>query len=245
MKINQRDLETAAKIHYSFLPQGCSNEYVDIDVKVKPKEIVGGDYCSIMPINREKLLVNMCDVTNHNVASALYAARLNTFVLTRAQRHPDPCTLINLLNEFLVKQSSNTHMYASFCSVLFDFENMEIQYAAAGHPPVLQYNSREEKMEHHITKAPFLGYKHPLPITCEANGCSIGSGDKVILHTDGLSEISNESGEPFGIEGIDRFTESHHTFASAAFNKRLVKTAVEFGNNRIEDDILLMTITVK
>lgn len=243
--MTEDDLKTAAKVHYSFLPMGCSNRYVDVDVKAKPLGIVGGDYCSILPIDSNRLLLNMCDVTNHNVASALYAARLNTFVLTQAQDDPDPCALIINLNEFLVKQLSRSRLYASFCSVLLDFEKMEMKSASAGHPPILHFKKSENAVDALVTKAPFLGYQHPLPISCRLRGDSLGRGDKIVLYTDGLSEMMNKAGDAFGSDGIAAFTEKHWKQDSGSFNKRLIRTAVDHGNHRIEDDILVMTITVK
>ena len=243
--MTEADLKIAAKVHYSFLPLGCSNRYIDVDVKAKPMGIVGGDYCSILPIDRNKILMNMCDVTNHNVASALYAARLNTFVLTHAQNDPDPCTLIINLNEFLVKRLSNSKLYASFCSVLLDFEKMEMTSASAGHPPILHYKNEDNSVDTLITKAPFLGYQHPLPITCQLRGNSLGHGDKIVLYTDGISEMENEEGEQFGTESMEVFLKEKSNLDSASFNKRLIDSAIAFGENRIEDDILLMTVTIK
>lgn len=243
--MTEADLKIAAKVHYSFLPQGCSNRFVDLDVKAKPLGIVGGDYCSILPINHRMILVNMCDVTNHNVASALYAARLNTFVLTHAQSHPDPCSLIIQLNEFLVKRLSNSRMYASFCSVLLDFEKMEMTSASAGHPPILHFRKNEQSVDTLITKAPFLGYQHPLPVSCRLRGNPLHAGDRIVLYTDGLSEMKNADGEEFGTEGIEASMKAWATMDSASFNKRLIRHALEFGNDRIQDDILLMTVTIK
>ena len=110
-----KDLELAARVHYSFLPDYYSNEFIEIAVQAQPVGKIGGDYCSILPLNERRLVVGMCDVTGHNIASALFAARINTFVITQALRYQSPCQLINLLNEFLCKRLAGGFILTTFC----------------------------------------------------------------------------------------------------------------------------------
>jgi phosphoserine phosphatase RsbU/P len=95
-------LETAARIHYSFLPESVRTEKIDLAIRHRPVQTLGGDYCSAFWITENRLAVCMCDVVGHGVASALYAARVNTFVLAHARMVTHPCELIIRLNQFLL-----------------------------------------------------------------------------------------------------------------------------------------------
>jgi serine phosphatase RsbU (regulator of sigma subunit) len=73
----ETELEKAAAVHYSFLPESFSNDFLDIAVYSRPFSKIGGDYYSIFPIDARRLILCMCDATGHDVASALFAARIN------------------------------------------------------------------------------------------------------------------------------------------------------------------------
>ena len=45
--MQERDLELAARVHYSFLQESFSNDFVDISVTGRPFDKVGGDYSSL------------------------------------------------------------------------------------------------------------------------------------------------------------------------------------------------------
>ncbi|MEE8525140.1 MAG: SpoIIE family protein phosphatase [Thermoanaerobaculia bacterium] len=101
MERRDSDIELARRVHYGFLPQVFSNDTLDIAVAVLPHEDLGGDYCSIFPVADERVVVCLCDAVGHGLASALFAARVNTYVLTHARESPHPCALIESLNEFV------------------------------------------------------------------------------------------------------------------------------------------------
>ena len=98
MLSTEEELDLAAKVHYSFLPRKHSDSYVEIAVTVKPHGKIGGDYCSILPVDEKNLFACMCDAVGHGLPSALFAARINTFVLTHALKKQNPCDLTYLLN---------------------------------------------------------------------------------------------------------------------------------------------------
>ncbi len=236
------DIALAAKVHYSFLPRTYSDAYLDIAVKVRPLGLLGGDYCGIFPFG-DNLIICMCDVVGHGVASAMFAARVNGFVLSHAERD-DPCRLVNSLNEFVCRHLSGTGLFTTFFTIFFDYQRSEMQYAGAGHPPVLHYMSRRGESEFLPSSTTLLGIEHPLPTPCDIDRRPLEHGDKLLLYTDGLMESRTSSGELFGQQGMESFVNTQHGLDSAAFNERLFDTANCY-NCQIRDDILIMTISLK
>ena len=74
------DLKLAAKVHYGFLPDDYEDERLSIAVNLRPLYDIGGDYCSILPLGENLMLVCICDAVGHGVSAALFAARINTYV---------------------------------------------------------------------------------------------------------------------------------------------------------------------
>ena len=244
MILTEEELHRAAQVHYSFLPQHYSNGVVDIAVKTRPLNALGGDYCSIYPIEKDCVLVCMCDAVGHNVASALFASRINTFVLTHALQKHCPCHMIESLNEHLCQRMSTTGMFTTFFSVFINTQKKDFFYAGAGHPAALHYHNQTGQCEPLESVTTMLGISHPLLLGCTVAHKSFHIGDKIVLYTDGLIESRDATGAEFGQDRLVRFTQHQYQLESAKFNDLLFKTLRCDHGSEIKDDILLLTITM-
>jgi len=43
------DLNLAARVHYSFLPESCEDQRLAVTTRLTPKSVLGDDYCSFIP----------------------------------------------------------------------------------------------------------------------------------------------------------------------------------------------------
>lgn len=238
-------MDIAVKVHYSFLPEGYENDFLDVAVRARPHNRIGGDYCSILPLDDKNLIVCMCDAVGHGIASALYAARINSFVLTHFLRHGDPCNLIYALNEFLCQHLSDTGIYTTFCSIFINYKTGEMEIAGAAHPPVLYYNKELGDTEMFSSETTLLGINHPLPLACSSKRRTLHSGDKVILYTDGLIEVNRAEGVLSGVNRLKEFIGRNHHLSSAKFNDALLSEIIRGKDDKFGDDVLVLTITVK
>ena len=242
--MSKDELDLAAKVHYSFLPSHYSNEAVEMAVNVHPLNTLGGDYCSIFPIDEDCVLVCMCDAVGHSLASALFASRINAFVLSQALQRRCPCHMIEALNEHLCQRLASAGMFTSFFSVFIDFNKRELIFAGAGHPAALYFHSQIGRCEPLESVTTILGITHPLPLSCTVARKPIQTGDKLIMYTDGLIESIVDDGTQFGWNGLVEFTETHHSLDSNTFNDRLFEVTKCERSAEIRDDILLLTITI-
>ncbi len=239
------EIELAAAVHYSFLPGQYANEQLEIDVKIRPYNVIGGDYCSIYPINDSKVILCMCDAVGHGVASALFASRINTFVLSNVHKITNPYCLVESLNQFLCRHLSVTGMYSTFYTIFIDLSEMAFSFAGAAHPPALHYDSSRKEIEMLESQATLLGLDAALPVSKVVKTRRLASGDKLVIYTDGLIEARNSQGQQFGLNRLCEFVRHHHLLDSEAFNIRLINDLETFSENHFHDDVLLMTLTVK
>ncbi len=244
MVLNPDEIHRAAKVHYSFLPDHYANGALDIAVKARPLNVLGGDYCSIFPLDDDCVLVCMCDAVGHGVASALFASRINTFVLSHALHKRCPCHMIEALNEHLCQRISSMGMFTSFFSIFVDTRKQELVFAGAGHPAALYYHNQNGTCEPLESVTTLLGITHPLPLSCSAAYRKTLSGDRVVLYTDGLIESKDENGKEFGIDGLMTFLDTHHPLSGSAFNDKLFEITKCDSGLEIRDDILLLTMTM-
>lgn len=243
--MNERDLEVAAKLHYSFLEESYSSDFVEISVKGQPFDKIGGDYSSILPMDTDRVMVCMCDTVGHGIAAALLAARVNTFVLTHMRQSRDPCGLIHSLNKYLFERLVGTGIYTTFALALFDFSKKTLLFVGAAHPPLLHFKAATGEVEFIKSDAIFLGVTDPLMSGCPGETKAISPGDRVILYTDGVTEAKDGSGHRFGIEGAAAFVKENASLSVEEFNAAFLDHLSRFANRRFTDDILVMSIDVK
>ena len=239
------ELKLAARVHYSFLPEHYEDDWLDVATRLTPKSVLGGDYCSIIPLGGQRFAACICDAVGHGVASALYAARINTFVLTNILQGHDPCELISDLNEFLCCRLIESGMYASFFVIFLDTGTMEMRFAGAGHPAALHMSAADNQLHWLKSHTTLLGFEHPLPVHCPLKVGSIGPGDRILLYTDGLTEARNSSGEEFGNAGVACYANAHLREGNRDFVNGLCATVQDYSQGEIKDDILCLSIQLK
>ena len=247
--MRKEDIELARKVHYGFLPRRYSDDVLDVAVAVLPQEKIGGDYCSVSAVGNGRVVVNICDAAGHGLAAALYAARINTYVLTHARRSAHPCTLIDSLNEFLCEHLPFAGMYATAFTVFIEKEPHTLAFAGAAHPPALHYERATGEVSQLRSETHMVGVSHPLTVACSVNRRPFAPGDKLLLYTDGLSERCAAEGAEEdveeGVEEVAAFLKAHSHLDSAAFNERLLAHVTQDNPCGLDDDVLFLTVTVK
>lgn len=239
------DLKLAARVHYSFLPEHYDDNRLEVNTRIQPKAMLGGDYCSVIPLGEQRYMACMCDAVGHGIAASLYATRINTFVLTSILQGHAPCDLINLLNEFLCSRISNSGMYATFFVVFINTSTMEMKHAGAGHPAALHISPADHQVKLLESQTTLLGIEHPMLVDCPLESHPISSGDKILLYTDGFTETRNSSGEELGYAGLISAVKAHAQQNNKDFIDGLYDEVQAFRNGKTKDDMLCMSIRVK
>jgi sigma-B regulation protein RsbU (phosphoserine phosphatase) len=239
------DLQLAAKVHYAFLPDDYEDDRLNIVVSLCPLHTIGGDYCSILPLGESRILICICDAVGHGVSAALFAARINTYVLTHAKVDMFPCELVDGLNAYLCKRLAGTGMYATFYALLLDFESGTMNLSGAAHPPVLQLEKDHDRCRERPSATTFLGIKDPMPVVCGSERLRLNAGDRFLLYSDGLIELEDADAQAFGTEGLSSALIAHRNLSGQELNKAILMQAESYAIDGFKDDVLLMSITLK
>ena len=239
------DLQLAAQVHYSFLPDDFIDDRLSIAVTLRPLYDLGGDYCSILPLDENRLLLCTCDAVGHGVSAALFAARINTYVLTHAEAISRPCELVAGLNAYLCKRLSETGMYTTFYTVLFDFAAGTVSFTGAAHPPVLQYEPETKSCREWPSVVTFLGITDPMPLLCDSEQANIHSGERFLIYSDGLIEAENVADELYGVERLKQSLAAHGNLEGQPLNQAILDDAEAFAGSGFKDDVLLMSVSVR
>ena len=239
------DLKLAAMVHYSFLPEDYEDERIIVASTLRPLYTIGGDFCSIIPLDDDHLLICTCDAVGHGVSAALFAARINTYVLTHAHIGLPPCELVSGLNSHLCKRLEGSGMYTSFYAVLVDFKDKTITLAGAAHPPVLHLCPETEKCFAWPSSVTYLGIDDPMLLNCDSESIKMVSGQKFLLYSDGLIEAENADQEQFGVDNLSSMFEKYKRLEGQELNEVILSGTESFAEKGFSDDVLLISITLK
>lgn len=196
-----------------------SREEIQSNLFIQKKKREKDRIIDALKKNRHRAGVLVADVKGHDESGSFIAGMLHQSFLTGALYE------MNLYGNITTNlfEKLNTRFYNS--SSVDDFftmiygeisENGKFQFVSAGHPPPLIFSSKYDHLldipQHLITNFPpigmipsqkdidvsvvksMLGFKKAYKIN-EIN--LMAKGDILLIYTDGLSELADESGEPF------------------------------------------------
>ena len=209
----EKEIEIAGQIQANLLPKKIPQiEGVDIFAYNKPAKGVGGDYYDLINFNNENLCVIMVDVAGKGVPAAMVMVMIRTILRNVIKPSSKPFTIMNYLNKFLERESSQER-YATVFYFLLNVKSKKIIYTNAAHGPLLLYRRMEDRFQ--LLDTPGLPVGIDKNQQYQQGDIALKNGDIVMLYTDGITEAMNLKREEFTInriqeiikENADRTTE--------------------------------------
>jgi serine phosphatase RsbU (regulator of sigma subunit) len=239
----QKELEMARKIQLSILPRSIPPiAGLEIAARYVPMTSVAGDFYDFLAVDEKRLGVLVSDVSGHGVPAALVASMVKMAFAAQAAHAADPAEVLRGLNQALCGKLEDHFVTAAYLFV--DTEKGTIDYAGAGHPPILVYSKSGGGARAHQQNGLFLGMFPQAKYS--AMQIPIAAGDRCVVYTDGISEARNRKQEEFGLDGLQSLIEAAPDLPSDAFADRVLGAVKDWTARSPaeghDDDITLMTI---
>lgn len=194
------DIKFAEKIQRRILPKKGLYKNVKIDHLYKPSEMLSGDIFDVFIIDEDKLGVYICDVVGHGITASMMTMFVRQTMRSIKDFIVQPSVALTELQKSFSSLDLGVDKYFTIFYGVFNAKTNQFIYANAGHNCIpIRYNSNGIEMLK--TKG--------LPISLifseiyyEENEIVLEEGDKILLYTDGISEVKNAKGEEFGIDRI-------------------------------------------
>lgn len=239
-----KELEWATRIHKTIIPDSITGDKVDIGVTYLPIYYIGGDYARFDFLDKDKLLFIIGDVTGHGVSAALLVNRVHAEFERLGKEGKSPGELLKELNEFIKGDFGDSDMFLSAFCGLMDFKAMKLSYSNYGHPPQYLYRRKDSSVKGLMPQTSLLG----LPLDDDEvyeEALEIGTKDKLVLFTDGITEVIGSSGKEYGEKGVEDFLKKNYALSAKSFNAKLMEELNAFKKDAFQDDICMMTIGVE
>ena len=257
-RANQRmkqDLDAAARVQRTLLPEDFPEiEGLHFAWTYRPCDELAGDALNIVRINQDLIALYLLDVSGHGVPAALLSVTATRSLHPRAGGAPsvvagsganpeavDPVQVASRLNTLYPMDSNGNHYFTMIYGLL-NIRTHQLRFTVAGHP------------------APILVRKGSLPERLDAAGLAIGMfdeaefdesviqlepGDRLYLHSDGLTEEVNAQDEEFGDERLLSAIADGQALGLNDAVESLVKEVVGWrGEEHLRDDVSILAIAV-
>ena len=239
-KIKFRDeLELARDLQADLIPKTPpqTDEY-EIASYNRIANTVGGDIYDFVPLPDGRLAVLFGDASGHGMAAGLVMAVAHAAWRTQLDVDPSPPSIISSLNRILCR-TGGPRSFFSCCYFLFERDGSFIAIVA-GHPQIVKIANG--KVIDRLGGGSYpLGVKPGMKWE-ELHG-SLDRGERLLFHSDGLTEARNANEKEFG----DSFVDAIVGWNPAASASTLVETLVGewnlfTGGRPPEDDISIAVI---
>jgi len=236
----KRDLEIAREIQFGLVPAGpLHRNSVDIHCFMRPANTVGGDYYDMIDLEGDRIAVVVADVAGKGMPAALLMALLQGSLRTLLAAGHRSADLMTKLNVYLWSSIPDNSLITLFYGEL-DTRTGDLFYVNAGHnaPMLLRQAGPLERLP---ATALVLGIDPESGF--ESGHVQIGSGERLLLYTDGIPEAFDPKEEEYGEERLAAFLQARTITPSAELIQELMKDVLRFcGAARVRDDMTLMLI---
>jgi len=192
------DLKRVARMQRALLPSRLPDMAgLDIAVSYRAAARAGGDYYDFFDLGGGRWGMLIADVSGHGTPAAVVMAVLRTILHGRCHTCGTPADLLSEANRQLMDQSDpHDGTFVTACYLVYDPKDGSLVYTCAGHNPPLLVDRNAVVRE--------LDCAQSLPLGVDKNAtfglaeAGLTSGDTLLLYTDGITEATGESGEPYG-----------------------------------------------
>jgi len=236
-----KELNEARELQLSLLPQRITSlKNYDFCFDMRPATEVGGDYYDYNISENNEISIVIGDATDHGMKAGMMVSIVKSLFLT----HINTMDIKEFLNScsHTIKQMKLKNLYMAFMLVKINGRNLIM--SSAGIPPLLVYRKKTNKVEEYKIKGMPLGAVESYPY--ETVEIELETGDTVVLMTDGLPELFNESKESFGEERLKEIILQNACEPVNEIVNKLFLAGEEWRKeNKQNDDITLVAFRLK
>ncbi len=239
----QEDLKLAARVQQSLAPKSLVWGGVRVETFYHPVRTIGGDFGLVSSLDDRYLNLLVCDVSGHGIGSALVANRIYTEMMTQLRAGSALDTMLTQLNRFVMHNIGSSVFFFTVAAARIDRPGRRMIFAGAGHPPaMIAHDGAEPRLLE--SRSMVLG---ALPDAVDAEATldvDLQSGDRVVLYTDGITDVFNSNGEMLGVEGVQKIVRETSLLPFNEMKKGILDGVAQWREGPPTDDVSLVLVEV-
>ena len=232
----ERELQVAREVQASLLPRQTPQvKGWEFAAFWQPAREVAGDFYDFIP--GERLGVVIADVSDKGMPAALFMALSRSIVRASVIQLPQPAEGITQANRLICADAMNG-MFVTLFYAQLDPATGELVYVNAGHNPPLLLRAESGELVELTRTGMVLGLFDS--VRYEQRSVPMGSGDLLLLYTDGVTDALDAQGREFGFERLQQMVLDHCHATAAELTAALDRALTEFAGAAHYDDITVV-----
>lgn len=211
-------------------------------IHYSPLDPLGGDLYGFARPDDDHIGVLIADASGHGIPAAMVAILARLAFNEVSRNTTSPGDVLAEMNGRL-QGMTDERFVTAFYGVL-NRQTRQLVYANAGHPFPLWYSAPGRTCKELPARGFLLGVT-PDEVYSEKT-VQLGSGDRLCLFTDGVTDCRDERGAAFGHERLVELFRAHSTESASKIAEAIVAEARRFcGNAKPVDDVTLLIAEIR
>ena len=198
----ERELQMAYKVQSSLIPEGIPQvPGWDFAARWLPARVVAGDFYDFIQFDQGELGLVTADVVDKGMPAALFMVFSRSILRASVLRGGIPQDAITATNKLICADP----VYGMFLTLVYCIikpGSGDLTYINAGHNPPLFYRADQDELSELTRTGMLLGVDEAA--SYEQEIIRLGSGDLILLYTDGVCDAINPDQEAFGMARVRR-----------------------------------------
>jgi len=237
------ELALAARVQQSLAPKSIVWGGVQVDTYFRPVRRIGGDFGLVSPQDDQHLNLLVFDVSGHGIGAALVANRLYSETMAQLRARSSLSDMLRQLNRFVMQNLGGSVFFFTVAAARLDRGARRMVFAGAGHPPGMVVSPGQEPrlLE---SRSMVLGAL-PDAVAVEATlDVDLDPGDRIVLYTDGITDVFDSRGEVLGVPGVQKFVREASLLPFAEMKQGILDRVAAWREGPPSDDVSLVLVEV-
>jgi serine phosphatase RsbU (regulator of sigma subunit)/anti-sigma regulatory factor (Ser/Thr protein kinase) len=246
----RRELQLAQEIQNALLPKQVPRlEGFDMDAAYRAAQEVGGDYYDFFEVDEHAIGIVVADVSGKGIGSSMVMTMIRTSMRLEARGNKRASFVLDKVNRIAVDDVKKG-MYVTMFYVILDAKKRVVNYASAGHNPMIIYRSSSKSVSFlnpgGIAVGIDLGNPDEFKKRITSEKLKLRKGDLLFIYTDGITEAMNEKREQFGENRLVDFIKQYVHLTANEFKTKLNDELTNFTKGYPQsDDITFVVIKLE
>src|ERR1700684_2430642 len=239
-----QDLLLAARVQQSLAPEPVVWGGIRVDTFYQPAHTIGGDFGLVRPSEEKHLNLLVCDVSGHGISSALVANRIYSETVTLLGNRAPLADVLRRLNSLVIQNIGTPGFFFTLAAARIDRGPRTMEFAGAGHPPamIVQPGAEPRLLQARLIVLGML----PDAVDAEATLCTeLEYGDRIVLYTDGLTDVFNSRREMLKVEGLQSFVRDTARLPFGEMKQAILDRVAAWRQGPPVDDVSLVLVEVR
>jgi PAS domain S-box-containing protein len=238
----EEDLMLAERVQQSLLPKSLVWGNIRVESYYHAARTIGGDFGLVRPLGEQYLDLLVCDVSGHGLSSALVANRIYSETIKELHNGAPLGDMLRQLNCLLSHDIGGSGFFLTLAALRVDRRGHMV-FAGAGHPPVMLAQPGEEPRLLESRNMILGAFPNPVDMGLTLD-VELRTNDRIILYTDGITEVFDSRGAMLGVEGLKKFVRETSVLPLGDMTQGILDRLAAWREGPPTDDISLVLVEI-